>query len=212
MDNLPKRMGRYALSGCLLGGVLSLGLSSPTFAAVKQQGYRYVDNWGVDGQHGVLRVRGALTDSPCRLSMRTADQTIDLGTVAVGDLPSLGAEGQGVTFQVELTNCLAVENARMNRQTGQVPWSTDEPGVAIRFVAADTDSSGRYALLNGVSGLGVIIQGPKGETMPLSQYASPILLPAGQSTLTYRVLPVRLGDRVSPGEFSGVIGFQLSYD
>ncbi|HEM7146927.1 TPA: type 1 fimbrial protein [Providencia stuartii] len=212
MGKLLKRTGVYALSCCLLGSILSFGLSSSIFAAPKQLGERYVDNWGVDGQHGILRVRGTLTDSPCRLSMRTADQTIDLGSVAVGDLPHIGAKGQGVTFQLELTNCLAVENARMDRQTGQVPWSKDEPGVAIRFVSADTDESGRYALLKGTSGLGLVIQDAKGEIMPLSQYAPPILLPAGQSILTYRVFPVRLDQRVYPAAFSGVIGFQLSYD
>lgn len=211
MDKLPKRVGVYRVYTCLLSGLLSLGLSTPLWAA-PQTPRLNVDTGKIDGLHGVLRINGVFTDSPCRLSMQTADQTIDLGTIALGDFPRIGATGDGITFQIELMNCLAVENAQMNRQTGQIPWSKDEPGVAIRFVSTAMDNSGRYVLLNGVSGLGLEIHNAKGDVLPLDQSAPPTLLPAGQSTLTYRLVPVRLAKRVSPGEFSGVIGFQLSYD
>ena len=212
MDKILQKKWSYSLTFCVLGSLLSLGMSAPTLAEPKQLGYRQVDNWGVDGQHGILRVRGALTDSPCRLSMRTADQTIDLGSVPVGSLPHIGSEGRGVTFQIELTDCLAVANARMDRQTGQMPWSTDEPAVSIRFMAMDTDSAGRYARLRGVSGLGLVIQDARGKPMTLGMYGTPQMLPAGQSILTYSVIPIKLENRVSPGAFYAVIGFQLSYD
>lgn len=212
MDKLQQQRGFSPLSICLLGSLLSFGISAPTAAAPKQVGYRQVDNWGVDGQHGILRVKGALTDSPCRLSMRTADQTIDLGTVAIGDLPHIGSEGRGVAFQIELTDCLAVANARMDRQTGQVPWSTDQPGVAIRFMSNDSDGSGRYIALRGIDGISLLIKNEQGIPLPVGKFGKPQLLPAGQSALTYRVTPVRVANRVSPGAFYAVMGFQLSYD
>nr|WP_314264849.1 fimbrial protein [uncultured Moellerella sp.] len=212
MDTLQQQRGFSPLSICLLGCLLSVGMSAPTAAAPKQLGYRQVDNWGVDGQHGILRVKGALTDSPCRLSMRTTDQTIDLGTVAIGDLPHIGSEGRGVTFQIELTDCLEVANGRMDKQTGQALWSPEQPGVAIRFMAPEMDGSGRYAQINGVSGLGLVLNDVQGNAMQLGQYSRPQLLPVGQSTLTYTVAPVKVANRVSPGAFYAVMGFQLSYD
>lgn len=197
---------------CLLGSLLSLGVSVPSQAGQEIFGYRSPDRWGVDGQHGVLRVKGALTDSPCRLAMHSADQTVTLGTVARGDLSGVGVEGKSVKFTLSLTDCLAVENARMNRQTGQVPWSTNQPGVAVRFVAVDTDGTGRYVKANGVSGLGLVIKDDTGRALTLGQYSAPRLLPAGQSVLTYSVAPVRVPGLMSPGAFYAVIGFQLSYD
>ncbi|MGG4609853.1 fimbrial protein [Providencia sp. Me31A] len=196
----------------LLGSLLCVSVGFPAFAGLKDIGYRSVDNWQVDGQHGILHVKGALTDSPCRLVMSSADQTIMLGTVPVGDFPSIGTQGKATKFNIELTNCLAVENARMNRQTGQVPWSLDQPGFSMRFTAVDTDSSGRYVKLNGISGLGLMIKDNNGKTLKLGQYNDPSFLPAGQTILTYNVVPVRVPGPFSPGAFYAAIGFQLSYD
>lgn len=40
------------------------------------------DNWNVDGANGVLHVRGALTESACRLEMTSAYQDVWLGKPA----------------------------------------------------------------------------------------------------------------------------------
>lgn len=174
--------------------------------------YRVVNNWNVDGQHGILRVRGSLTDSPCRLVMESQEQTIELGTVGVGELPAVGSEGRSVPFQLELTDCLAVANARMDRQTGQMPWSVDQPGVSVRFLTSDVDGTGRYVQLHGISGIGLVIKDSEGQPLTLGQYSSPRLLPVGQSVLNYTVTPVRVASVLSPGAFYAVMGVQLSYD
>lgn len=43
----------------------------------------------VDGEHGVLHVSGALTESACRLEMSSADQSVELGDVGTGRLNRL---------------------------------------------------------------------------------------------------------------------------
>lgn len=196
----------------LCSALLCTGMSGIANAKVEPLGYRSVDNWGVDGQHGILRVNGELTDSPCRLAMHSSDQTLNLGTVAAGDLLNLGSRGKAVPFQLELTDCLAVANARMNRETGQIPWSKDQPGVSVRFMAVEMDASQRYVALQGISGVGLEIKDDHGHPLPLGQYSTPRLLPVGQSALMYTVTPVRIAGPFLPGVFNAAIGFQLSYD
>lgn len=48
------------------------------------------DNWDVEGVNGVLHIRGALTESACRLEMDSARQDIRLGEVATGWLKQIG--------------------------------------------------------------------------------------------------------------------------
>lgn len=206
MDNLLKLRWVYFLSVCVISCVMSLDANALVL------NYQQLGNQIIDRQHGILRIHGALTDSPCRLSMHTTDQTIDLGTIPISNLPNVGIEGEGVFFQVELTDCLAVKNHRTDRQAGRVLFSRDEPGVAIRFTSIDVDGTGQYALLNGVSGVGIMIKDMKGRSIPLNERSYRQLLPSGQSTLTYQIIPIRLRDIVSPGIFHAVMGFQMSYD
>lgn len=209
-----KSMNTTMLCIWLLGSCITIGLSVPATAAQKLLGSeaKAIDYNNVDGQHGILRVKGALTDSPCRLQMESTDQTINLGIVGLGDLPNIGAVGQGATLRIGLTGCLAVQNAQWDRQIGLLPWSVNQPGVNIRFTGADTDSSGQYLQLRGGTGLGVVIKDIHGNPLKLGRFTSPQLLPVGQTELTYTVAPIRLQHMVSPGEFYGVMGFQLSYD
>lgn len=200
------------LQTSVLGLLLYMGIITPTIAREQSLGYPAFDNWNIDGQHGVLRVRGALTDSPCRLAMHSADQTINLGVVTLNQFPEIGSEGLEATFQLALTDCLAVANTQMNKLTGLMPWSTDQPGVSVRFYSVDTSNNGRYIKLHGVSGLGLIIKDSTGHALNLGQYSQPRLLPVGQSMLTYTVAPVRTAVAINPGSFYAVINFQLSYD
>ncbi|MFH7407602.1 fimbrial protein, partial [Pseudomonas syringae group genomosp. 7] len=51
------------------------------------------DNWQVDGAHGVLHVRGELTESACRLEMASAYQAVSLGNTATAQLAQAGDRG-----------------------------------------------------------------------------------------------------------------------
>lgn len=72
-DSLPQRCEwrYYAAMG---GLALMLPLLLPKAVAA--------DNWQVEGANGVLQVRGALTESACRLEMTSARQDIWLGKPA----------------------------------------------------------------------------------------------------------------------------------
>ncbi|WP_028127826.1 fimbrial protein [Serratia marcescens] len=57
------------------------------------------DNWQVDGAHGVLHVRGELTESACRLEMASAYQAVSLGNRHGHDV-RLGSRGAPLALAV----------------------------------------------------------------------------------------------------------------
>lgn len=66
-----------ALGGLALMAPLSLAMLLWLLPAAQA-----VDNWDVEGASGVLEIRGALTESACRLEMDSARQEVWLGEIA----------------------------------------------------------------------------------------------------------------------------------
>lgn len=174
--------------------------------------YRSVDNWDVDGANGTLYVSGSLTESPCRLAMTSASQSVDLGNTETADLKSVGDKGQAIPFQIELRDCIETASSLKNVQTGQVAWSADQPAVKIRFTAPTVPFMPQFARVNGVEGLGLEIVEKSGKGLPLDLQSNPVLLPPGQEVLTYYVRPVRTGNILSPGAYSALISFEMIYE
>ncbi|WP_447885404.1 fimbrial protein, partial [Serratia fonticola] len=108
---LPGKMAKYSvLSGMVLAALLTPMAQAATGL--------------IDGEHGVLRVSGALTESACRLEMSSADQSVELGDVGTGRLQHVGDRGTAVAVQLRLQDCL--RSAANNRdQQGNLTWSTN---------------------------------------------------------------------------------------
>lgn len=174
--------------------------------------YRPVDNFQVDGANGVLYVSGSLTESPCRLAMTSAYQSVALGNAETADFPSVGAKGQAIPFRIELKDCIEMNTQLTNEQTGQTAWSSTQPAVKIRFVAPTVPMMPQLARVEGVQGLGLEIQTAAGETLPLSRQSNPVLLPSGQEVLVYYVRPVRTAEALQPGAYSALVAFEMLYE
>lgn len=191
--------------------LLSCTVSVSSMAADNHNSFgQPVNNWNVDGQHGVVYVSGSLTESPCQLAMTSSYQSIEMGNLDVGTLLRNG-KGTPISFQIELENCLETQTQLSNVQTGMTAWSSSQPAVKIRFLAKSTQSTPNVALVNGVDGLGLAITTPNGSLLPLGLDSDPRLLPSGQSKLTYYVTPVRTG-ALQPGAYSALIAFEMLYD
>ncbi|MDV5227251.1 fimbrial protein [Providencia rettgeri] len=201
----PSRLGLLAV---ILGGCVS------TFGALADNNnntlYRPVDNWTVDGQHGVVYVTGSLTESPCRLAMDSRYQSIEMGNI---DTAQLQYEGKGtpVPLHIELEDCVETGTQLSNVQSGMTAWSSTQPAVKIRFLAPTVPFYSEFARVQGAQGVGLALTTPNGAVLPLGQDSEPQLLPSGQSTLTYYVTPVRTGQLV-PGAYSALIAFEMLYD
>ncbi|HHN8583825.1 TPA: fimbrial protein [Providencia rettgeri] len=194
----------------LLAMVLSGLVSMPSVADNNNNIYRPVDNWTVDGQHGVVYVKGSLTESPCRLAMTSSDQTVEMGNLDTGTLQHNG-KGTPVPFHLELEDCLESATRLENVQSGMTAWSSTQPAVKIRFVAPTVPLYSEVVRVNGAQGLGLAVTTVGGALLPMGQASEPQLLPSGQSQLTYYVTPVRTGQLV-PGAYSALIAFEMLYE
>ncbi|MEY1438495.1 fimbrial protein, partial [Providencia manganoxydans] len=113
---------------------------------------------------------------------------------------------------LELQDCIEVNSALENVQTGQTAWSSTQPAVKIRFIAPTVPFIPNYIKVNGVQGLGLVLNDTAGHTLPISLDSNPVLLPSGQSTLTYTVTPVRIAQLMQPGAYSALISFEMLYE
>lgn len=99
------------------------------------------DNGNVDGANGVLHVRGALTESACRLEMQSARQDVWLGETGTARLAQVGDRGTPTAIRLYLRDCLRSPANNRDLRSGNRVWSTEQPAVSVSFVApADADN------------------------------------------------------------------------
>ncbi|WP_254612003.1 fimbrial protein [Serratia fonticola] len=170
-----------------------------------------VDNWDVDGAHGVLQVQGALTESACRLDMSSAWQTVDMGNVGTGMLQHVGKQGTPVAVQLRLEDCLGGESRNRNK-LGDLLWSPDMPAMKIRFLAPTAAENPQLMAVSGAKGLGLLMSDQRNVAITPGVYSAPTLVSPGQNQLTYYITPVRTSAGLSAGAYQAQIQFQLSYD
>lgn len=205
-DQQIKPRPRYGLLAVVLSGTISV----PSMANNNSNIYRPVDTWNVDGQYGVVYVKGSLTESPCRLAMTSSYQTVDMGNLDTGTLQHNG-KGTPIPFQIELEDCLETATRLENFQTGMMAWSSTQPAVKVRFVAPTVPLNRNFVRVTGVQGLGLAVSTSGGMLLPIGQESEPQLLPSGQRQLTYYVTPMRTGNLVS-GAYSALITFEMFYE
>lgn len=174
--------------------------------------YRPVDNWNVDGANGTIYVSGSLTQSPCRLSMTSSYQTVEMGNSETALFSAVGQKGQKIPFQIELQDCIEMQTNLQNVQTGQTAWSETQPAVKIRFLAKSVPFNSGLVEVNGVDGLGLELSESNGVILPVDKQSNPVLLASGQNILTYYVTPVRIAQNLQPGAYSALISFEMLYE
>ncbi|HID9396043.1 TPA: fimbrial protein [Serratia marcescens] len=203
-----RELGYYATLG---GLALMVPLSLTTVLWFLPTAHA-VDNWDVDGANGVLEVRGALTESACRLEMDSARQDVWLGEVATGRLTQPGDRGAPVIVQLRLRDCLRSPAANRDERSGAVSWAADQPAVRVSFSApADTDNP-QLVKLRGVSGLGLRLQDAAGEDVRLGSRGKPLWLTPGSSVLNYSLMAERTAAALSAGSYWALVDFKMSYD
>lgn len=186
---------------------LLLALSMPAAFAGER-----VDNWNVDGAHGVLHVHGALTESACRLDMATARQTVELGETGTGRLLNVGDRGTPVAVTLRLYDCLRSGARNRDWRSGNLTWDPVQPAVSVGFVAPADVNSPSLIGVRGASGLALRLTDADHRDVRLGSRGKPLLLLPGQNVLTYYVVPERTGAPLNAGGFQANIDFWLNYD
>ncbi|MCP1107086.1 type 1 fimbrial protein [Serratia nevei] len=170
------------------------------------------ENWEVEGANGTLYVRGALTESACRLEMASARQDIWLGEVATGRLTQPGVRGEPVGFELRLRDCLRSPAHSRDERTGALSWAPNQPAATVSFSApADVDNP-QLVKAQGVSGLGLRLLDQQGRDVRLGSRGEALWLSPGQDALRYSVMPERTAATLVAGAYRAAIDFRLSYD
>lgn len=170
------------------------------------------DNGQVEGAHGVLHVRGELTESACRLEMASAYQAVQLGNTATAQLAKAGDRGAPVSVQLQLRDCLRSPAVNRDQRTGNLLWSTQQPAVSVSFIApADADNP-ELVKVHGASGLALRISDERGGDIRLGSRGAPLALAVGQNALNYRITPERTRAPLLSGAYAAVVDFRLNYD
>jgi len=195
---LPGKTAKYSV---LSGMVLTVLLSPVAQAATGL----------VDGEHGVLHVSGALTESACRLEMSSADQSVELGDVGTGRLQQVGDRGTAVAVTLHLQDCL--RTAANNRdQEDNLTWSTNQPAVSLTFTGTQDDSNAQLFLARGVGGMGLRLTDASHRDVVPGVSGQPQLLTPGSDVLTYYIAPERTGAPLQAGAYLANVNFRLSYE
>jgi type 1 fimbria pilin len=170
------------------------------------------DNAHVDGANGVLRVRGALTESACRLEMASAHQTVQLGDTGTGRLREVGDRGTPVAVRLQLKDCLRSPANNRDERTGSVLWSTHQPAVSVSFAAPADANSPELVQVRGAGGLGLRMTDSQGRDIRLGSRGAPLLLTSGQDALNYQLVAERTRAPLEAGAYSAHLDFRLNYD
>ncbi|HGM5336610.1 TPA: fimbrial protein [Serratia marcescens] len=210
--HLPARHEwRYygTLGGLALMAPVTLGAMLWLMPAAQGQ---VADNWYTDGANGVLQVRGALTESACRLEMESAWQAISLGEIGTGRLQNVGDRGAPVAFELRLRDCLRSPAGSRDSRTGALTWANDQPAVTVTFRAVQDADNPQLVKVQGVAGLGLRLTDSRGQDVRLGSRGEPLLLTPGQNVLTYRVMVQRTRAPLLSGSYVAVVDVRMSYD
>ncbi|HEC2037751.1 TPA: type 1 fimbrial protein [Klebsiella oxytoca] len=211
MNNTEPKAWRRMLLSALLSSLLGSGVvSGLVMLASMEAEAASLEN--VEGEHGTLTVSGQLVDSPCRLSMASRDQTVDLGTLASADLAYPGARSRPVRVDVRLEGCLVASGHLRDARTDSTVWGANQPVVSVAFTAPADFSDPSLMRLSGVEGIALRLTDSHNHDVRLGSRGVPQLLTPGENSLRWTVVAERVPGRMVPGAFSAVADFRLSYD
>ncbi|MGN6041347.1 fimbrial protein [Serratia marcescens] len=215
-DRLRKHLSEHhdwhyygALGGLVLMAPFTLGAM---LSLIPEALGRTADNWYTDSTNGVLQVRGALTQSACRLEMGSARQDINLGEIGTGRLQNVGDRGTPIAFELRLQDCLQSRIGSRDIRTGALNWAANQPVVTVTFRAVQDADNPQLVKTYGVTGVGLRLADAHGKNVHLGSRGEPLLLLPGQSVLIYNVMLERTAASLATGDYGASVDFSLSYD
>lgn len=167
---------------------MALGLASAANAA--------------DQGHGKVTFKGSIIDAPCSISPDSIDQTVELGQISNMALVD-GGKSSPRTFDIALENCDVTNLTK---------------GVQLTFTgaAASFDTTNKTLGIVGTgAGAGVQITNGSGNVITLGTATPFQNIQDGNNTLRFSAYLMGNGGDIStitPGDFSSVADFTLSYE
>ena len=173
--------------------------------------YATTGNGPSDGEHGVVYVRGTLTESACRLEMASTSQTVDMGTINTGQLQRDG-QGTPVALHLQLRDCLHTSSASRDPWLSNRIWNPSQPSVALSFLGVTASDAPTLLKVNGAEGFALRISDEQGQDVRIGSWGRPLQLTPGDNGLTWYITPQRTSQPLRVGSFSAQMNFWLNYD
>ena len=171
-----------------------------------------VDHWDVEGAHGEIQVRGALTEGVCHLDMISRWQDVELGATPTIELQHPGDRSAAVTFLLRLKDCTRKGGSLVDKRTGSLAWDAIPPVLSVRFQAqADADNPELVGVI-GVKGIGLRLTDHRGLDVRLGEQGPAQFISPEQDELVYSVSVERTSAPLTAGEYYATVNFALEYD
>lgn len=192
-------------------GLLSILLWSITML-VSQEVLATVDKGSVEGEHGVVRLWGALTEGACRLDMTSEYQEVDLGYTPNAGLRKVGDQSEPVIFHIKLRDCNVAGGAQNDHRLGSRAWDSAQPVVTVSFIAPADPDSPQLVKVDGISGAGLRLKDSDHQDVRLGDRGPPLFLMSGNNDLAYTVMLERTTAPLVLGSYWAAVNFRLNYD
>lgn len=183
--------------------IVMAALPSTTFA---------VDHWDVEGAHGEIQVRGALTEGVCRLDMLSRWQDVELGATSTAELQHSGDRSAPVAFMLRLKDCTRKGGSLVDKRTGSVVWDAIQPILSVRFQAQTNADNPELIGVTGVEGIGLRLTDYRGQDVRLGEQGPSQFIVPAQDELVYNVSVERTSAPLTAGEYYATVNFALEYD
>lgn len=160
---------------------------------------------------GTLYVHGDLLENTCRMTMDSAWQDVDLGSISRADVNLVGKATKPVTVKIYLRDCPELPNWSTNITPMTTTASMLQPPYRARFIAVTDDNNPELIKVTGASGIGLRLRDSHGETVKLSRMSDSQLLTPGQDEVDFTLQPERTGAMFVAGPYNAVINFSMIY-
>lgn len=146
-----------------------------------------------DMGHGTVTFKGSIIEAPCSISSDSVDQTVQLGQISAAALAA-GGESLPKTFKIKLDNC------ELGALKNVTTTFTGAAGAGDRLGVTGTAKGASIALTDGAN-----------NVIKLGTASLPQTLQDGNNELVLSAYLKGDGATVTPGDFTGVTNFTLSY-
>ncbi|MEI9533571.1 fimbrial protein [Moellerella wisconsensis] len=130
---------------------------------------------------GDVNFRGSIVSLPCKISLSSLDQNIDLGPISLNFFQQIGDRSPAKKIRLKFDDCVFPSYLRNDR----------EPVVRLMFIAEPTKSTdpnlfGGQSLLNG---FGIRLLDEKGHEIPNGEFRNyPVKFDHNQQIILYSML------------------------
>lgn len=156
----------------------------------------------VNGGSGTIHFTGTVIDAPCSIAPESIEQTIELGTVAMSSLKTVGAHSRAATGEIKLVDCT------LTSTDGEDTTTYSKVGVTF---SGTPDATVAALLANDSSaqGVGVRLLDVDGNAIALDSETEYAL--GNGATITYQAYVEANGNTVTAGDIRSDATFKLNY-